>query len=238
MKKNNHKYMPLEWIASMVLLLVLVAIIFWFMSDKQSKTVKEEGIAVYFVGTLYDYDKCKLSYDNGNVTISSGKDSPEIVLKDQVLVANQGKKLIAPNSLIYHTGDPAKDLKRVNYFSEIYIDDENHIIVERDNKKVIVSDGFLYNGEDLYVFLEDVTLKIGEEEIELKPLSYVVVKYQKSIEIYSSETNEFSSMAVFGNDIKAYSKNGYTINLSADMYETEDNEYILFSGIDVLESLD
>lgn len=238
MKKNNHKYMPLEWIASMILLVILVVIIFWFMSDKQTKTVKADDISVYFIGTLYKYDgKCKITYDGQNAVIKAGKDEPEIVLKDQVLVADKGQRLVTPNSLIYHTGDPSNDLKRVNYFSDIYIDDEKHIVIERDNKKVIVTDGFLYNGADLYVFLEDMTLTIGEEEIQLKPLSYVVVKYQKSLEVYSSETNEYMTMASFGSDIKAVSNRGYVLNLSTDLYETEENEYILFSGIEQLESI-
>lgn len=238
MKKNNHKYLPLEWIASMLLLVILIIIVFWFIGDKQTKTIKEDELSVYFVGTEYDYTgRVKLTYDGEIATIKAGKDNPEITLKDQVLIANGGTKLITPNSLIYHTGDPTKDLKRVNYFSEIYVDDDNHLVIDRDHKKVIVTEGFLYNGSDLYVFLEDMDIKIGETIISVKPMSYAVVRYQKSVEIYSSENNEYMNISALGSDIYATSSKGYKLNLSTDLYETEDGEYILFSGINQLESI-
>ena len=155
MKKNNHKYMPLEWIASMILLVILVVIIFWFMSDKQTKTVKADDISVYFIGTLYKYDgKCKITYDGQNAVIKAGKDEPEIVLKDQLLVADKGQRLVTPNSLIYHTGDPSNDLKRVNYFSDIYIDDEKHIVIERD----ITSPNLVSVSADEYIAVPSIKL--------------------------------------------------------------------------------
>ena len=55
-------------------------------------------------------------------------------------------------------------------------------------------DLFLFDGGDLYFFLDEVTLKIGDSEIKLSPMSYVVAKYNNSISYYDKKNDTDNNM--------------------------------------------
>lgn len=233
-------YLPIEWIASMIVLAILVLIVVWFWGDRQSKKLKEDEIDVYFVGTKIQYnDGCRLSFDGERAVVSGNKKGEEVPLSYEPLVVNKGEKIINPATLIYHTGDASKPLRKIMYFSEISMDEDGNIDVKRDNNEVKCLGGFCYNGDNLYVFLEPVTLKVGGAKYELAPLSFANVVYKEYVELYSSETNEYSKISTLGNvGIEADFSGKYTIDLSTDLYKKGEDEYILFSAADTLETLE
>lgn len=239
-KVKQGKIFPLEWFASMIVLIILILIVVWFWGDRQTVKIKDDEVEVYFVGTKVQYPEgCRLSFDGEKTEVVGNKNNESVPLSYEPLIVNKGAKLINPSTLIYHTGDASKPLKKITYFSEITTEDEGNIAVKRENKTATCQGGFCYNGDNLYVFLEPVVLKVGGSEYDLAPLSFANAVYKEYVEIYSSASNEYSKISTVG-DVKIEADFGekYTIDLSTDLYKKGEDEYILFSAADTLDKLE
>ena len=50
---------------------------------------------------------------------------------------------------------------------------------------------FLYDGKDLYFFIDTVTLKVGDKEITLSPMSYIDCSYLNLLSYYDKESDTY-----------------------------------------------
>ena len=74
---------------------------------------------------------------------------------------------------------------------------------------------FLYDGKDLYFFLDEVTLIVGNKEITLSPMSYVSCSYLNMVEYYDYSNDKYVTIEL-GNE-NVYVKNDYmNIDVSLD----------------------
>ena len=82
----------------------------------------------------------------------------------------------------------------------------------------------------------------GNTEYELSPLSYVIVNYRSSVEIYNYDKDEYIIIQdenSLKNDVLAKSKSSnYTINMSLDSMKTEKSNQLLITSIDNLNEYD
>ena len=96
---------------------------------------------------------------------------------------------------------------------------------------------FLYDGNDLYFFIEPVTLTVNGEKIKLSPLSYVIAKYNKSITYYDKEKDTFKTIET--TDDKALIENDYySINIEKDSLNYQGTNILLTSTIEKLNTID
>ena len=58
---------------------------------------------------------------------------------------------------------------------------------------------FLYDGKDLYFFLDEVTLIVGNKEITLSPMSYVSCSYLNMVEYYDYSNDKYVTIEL-GNE--------------------------------------
>ena len=117
----------------------------------------------------------------------------------------------------------AFDKNRINYFTTV----ENRdglINLSKDGKKAQVSGGYLYDGNNLFIFLEPVTLMVGNKEINLGTMSYVRVNYRNNMEIYNSITGDYEFIAQGDLDVYAFVKDVYVIDLCRDSIIKNDEE--------------
>lgn len=196
----------------------------------------------YFYGVMEEYsgkmnvvqkdDDTQLVLENGKVIYL---DSTPMYYKDVL-----GKMLFAKQmELVIPDGGNYKLKKFTNVFEE-----NNSINIKKFNssKSKTIDNGFIFDGNDLYFFLDDTTIKVGDVEYELPPLSYVIVNYRTNVEIYNYDKEEYTIIQdenSLKSDVIAENKaKGYTINLSLDSMKTEKSNQLLITSIDNLKEYD
>ena len=125
----------------------------------------------------------------------------------------------------------SKGVKRVNYFTTI-TEKGGLCTLTSNHKFAQTRGGFLYDGEDTYIVLENTTLLIGGQEVELGPLSYVTVAYQQFAEYHNSLDNEHKLVQLSGVEVIGKVASGYMIDFGKDAINTGDGEALLFSAVD------
>ena len=137
-------------------------------------------------------------------------------------------------------------IQRRNYKLESYtiLYKENKEIKARkfkdnDSKSKKISDAFIFDGQDMYMFLENTTIKVGEEEYLVSPFSYVYVSYRDYIEIYDYEKDEdiIIQNAEIDQDVIAYT-GLYKINMSIDYVEFEGVQQLLIKKLDYIQDFE
>jgi hypothetical protein len=126
---------------------------------------------------------------------------------------------------------------RIVNMSQLYKKDGQYY-VKNEGATVKVSDFFLYDGKDTYLFFEPVTIDWKGQSMKLSPFSYIVVKYNQSISAYNRKTNKYTSIGTGLCNVKAAMSNGVTINLSTDILSVEGGQdKMLFLQPNLLEDL-
>lgn len=82
---------------------------------------------------------------------------------------------------------------------------------------------FLYDGADLYFFINPVVIQFGSTEISLSPFSYVTYNFNKELYVYDFESdvmNYYSDVS----DVVLAKADSYTVNLSIDSLERDNDK--------------
>ena len=233
-KREKNKKLQVFLISIIGLIIVLFAtfLIFRHYNGLKEYTYNEEyPLYQYFAGAKNVYkgkvtisldgDITKLESDSGVVDI---EDAP-IYFQD---VDNEA--LICRIMLLVIPRIPEKNNK-IKLFSKIvYEDDSESAFYYLGKKKIFLDESFLYDGNNLYMFLSNVVIKIDDEEYILSPLSYVIVNYQDQIEIYDKKQDKYKIIESHKNDV-IVSIGNHKINLSTDMVN---NNRILMKNVDNL----
>lgn len=123
-------------------------------------------------------------------------------------------------------------LSKINYFSKIIQDENLSTRVEKRDKRTYIDNCLIYDGKDLYFFLQNETITIGDKEYKISPLSYVKVKYQEFIEIYNYDKDEciyIQDENIVKEDVVIKSQY-YTLNLTTDSIKYGNSEQLLISN--------
>ena len=127
---------------------------------------------------------------------------------------------------------------RVDQFTELYKDKNGGVHANRENVDKLVNKGFLYNGKDMYIFLEPVTLRLNGFSQELPALSYVEATYNGTVVIFNYDTKESVVMNAETEVTASADSEDYQILLLSDSYmDTQGKRWLLFNAPDVLDPL-
>lgn len=125
---------------------------------------------------------------------------------------------------------------RLGYFSEIYQFANGRVAVRQNGEELNLESGFLYNGEDLYIFLEPVILSFNGYQMELPALSYVEAVYTGDIMVFNYAAKEFLIEAPKGAVTAKIETGDYEISLLGDsMTNYEGKRTLLFSRPELLD---
>lgn len=142
-------------------------------------------------------------------------------------------ELVVPDSATY----------KLNKFTNV-IEENNKIKLKKLNssKTKDIDNGFLFDGNDLYFFLDDTTITVGNKDYELPALSYAIVNYKTNVELYNYDTNEYTMIQdeeSLKSDVTATNKSkNYTINMSLDSLKTDKSNQLLITNINNLREYD
>ena len=96
---------------------------------------------------------------------------------------------------------------------------------------------FLYDGKDLYFFIEPVTLVVNKEKIQLSSYSYLTMEYQGKVSYYDKKSDNYKTIDI--NDTNVYIENDYyKVYVDRDVIDYQGTNVILTSKLDELNTID
>lgn len=156
-------------------------------------------------------------------------DSYPLILEDS------GEVLLQRSMIWTQTGQDR--IQRLDYFGRVRREGDQTIL-SRGQAQVEGADGFLYDGEDTYIFLEPVELVWnGERSMELEPLTVVQVGYRQYIHIYGPGMEPvFEDLTQ--EEVSARFAGGNRANLATDLYFMPNGAWrLLFMSMELLEAI-
>ena len=248
-KKKNKSFIRSDKMAKFGLVVVIVAFVLIIYKIFDVSVLSNEKIDLsgqnyfqYFYGIKEEYsgkmqvlqrdDEIKLLLENEKVVYL---DSTPIYYTDVL-----GKVLFAqPMEIVF----PDRGNYKLDNFTNI-IQENNAIYAKKINKKnqKALDNAFLFDGNDLYFFLEETTIVVGGSEYTVSPLSYAIVNYRESVEIYNYDKDEYTIIQdenLLQTDVIAKNiPRNYTINMSIDSLTTEKKNQLLITSVNNLNEFD
>lgn len=231
--KENYKLI----IPIVLILVIFIAFLIYYKVLISNNYTKDETIKVfqYFYEKKYEYN-LTISKNRKNVIVNIKPKDMKINYDSTPIYYQDKDIIILPKdmSVIMPTLSCAEYLSKgysyITYKNGIY-----NLTTDRYNKKL--NHYFLYDGKDLYFFIEPVTLTINNEKIELSSLSYVIAKYNNSITYYDKKTDTFKIIKTT-DDNSTIENKYYSINISKDSLNYQGTNIILTSAIENLNTID
>lgn len=215
MKEFIKKYYSIL-IPAFLVIVILIAVILYAMEYKNNRyaIVTDTKVYQYFSGNKMEYTakvgrnrkKVILNFEAKDFSVNL--DSTPVYVKKK-----EGADVIFPKEMMAFF--PLNDKAYVvDALSEVYTNyDLNYLRIKRLDKSF--DHMFLYDGKDLYFFLDEVTLIVGDKEIILNPMSYVSCSYLNMVEYYDYSSDKYVTIEL-GNE-NVYVKNDYmNIDVSLD----------------------
>ncbi|MDD4187740.1 MAG: hypothetical protein PHX04_03150 [Bacilli bacterium] len=231
MKKNLIKY---GTILSLLAILIVVLVALFFRKNLTEEKFENHKFYQYLSGIKFEYSG-NLKVKNDNSITELLFEDTKVVLDTTPLYYQDEKKVLFPKtmSLIY----PKSNVEqyKIVYFSKLLNEDDTIYIQNHKQNKPLYN-CFLYDGEDLYFFIENTKIQIGSAEIELSPMSYIILSYNDNIQIYDYEKEEFTKIDTYNEEVTATSS-GYKINLSIDAVIYNNESRLLIKNLEYLQNL-
>lgn len=213
-----------------------VAVLVFLFIQADNQYIIEEAATQYYGGQKYTVASgTKLSMTSeGTVNITDAAGTREA--SSIAIYQEEDNRIIIPKDMVYY--DPRNDtFAKIDAFTEIVVSD-TEIIATNGNKECSLNKGFIYDGEDYYLFLEDVSVSANKYTFELSCMSYIEAVYQVNMITLDYDTKD-SIVEVPTTDIIVTGESGdYTLNLLNDLLENHEGEKsLLFSRPDLLDSI-
>lgn len=247
-EKVSNKTDRLIKIGFVVVIIVFIFIIYKIFDvvvlSNDNFDLSGETYYQYFYGIMEEY--------SGNMEVVQNEDTIQLMLKD-----NDNKVIYLDSTPIYYKNILGKALfakemelimpdvgnYKLSRFTNV-IQENRNMYVKKFNKKdtKAVNNAFLFDGNDLYFFLEETTITVGEMEYIVSPLSYAIVNYRQSVEFYDYNNDNYTIIQeedLLTSDVIATNKiRNYTINMSVDSLSTEKSNQLLIANINNLTDFD
>ena len=237
-KKINNKKKIIILFGSLIA--VICGIVAFFILRhyyKETVTVSFDDYEVYqyFSGLKYNYTG-KATIENDEIVSFNDKGEEVTVDDTPIYYQTINNECILPITMGLFSLNERGVNYRVNYFSKLQAELSNKdemAFISYNKKKKFIDNAFLYDGKDMYVFPYSVKVVVEDVEYELSPLSYIIVNYQNSVEMYNKEKDEYHLVDDIKKDVIANVGNT-RINLSTDMILFEEGERLLIKNINKL----
>lgn len=232
MKENYKLMIPII----LMVVLFLAFIIYYKVSLSNNYTEDTNGnFYQYFYDKKYEYDGVVTTNKRGEVvdfksiTLDINFDSTPIYYQDK-------EKVIFPKdmSVVMPTLSCAEYLSS-GYSVVTLKDGVYNLVTNKYNNKL--NHYFLYDGKDLYFFIENIKLKYNSEEVTLGAFSYVIVKPNKYVAYYDKKNDIYKTIDLTSDEV-IVSNDYYTVDLASDMIDYQGTNVLLTSGIENLNTID
>ena len=223
------------------LALILVVFIAFFIFYKVSildtyREYKNIKVYQYFYNEKYEY--------NANIGFNRKKEIVELSTKDYditydstpIYYKNKNKVVFSSNMSVVMPTLNCSEYLAPKY--SLITKKKNNYYLKTNKYDDKLGHYFLYDGLNLYFFLDEVTLTINNQEIKLSPLSYIYTsEANQKVTYYDKKTDTIKTVAY--KDYKTTVENDfYKVNINTDQIDYFGENVILKSQITSLSTID
>ena len=237
-KKRKGRVITLSVVAALLIIILIVMII---IGNLNSTKTESHDFYQWYSGQRVEY-KGELTFTRKEgLTELKATDKKVTLDSTPVYYSDEKNKVIFPEDMAIVFPNNNGMMYRINHFADLT--EENGAIYLETNSatktnKTKIEKAFLYDGQDLYFFLEDTTISVNGTDYEVSPLSYAIVRYQQSVEIYNYEKDEYQVIDTKDTQDAKVVTPDYTINMSVDSLQTADKDQLLIKGLNFLKPYD
>lgn len=234
-KKRRSSIIMSSVIAALILIIVIVVII---IGNLNSTTTENHDFYQWYSGQKVEY-KGQLTFTRKEgLTELKATDRKVTLDSTPVYYADENNKVIFPEDMAIVYPNNNGMMYRINHFADI-IEENGSIYLETNlatkTNKTKLEKAFLYDGQDLYFFLERTTITVNGTNYEVSPLSYAIVRYKQNVEIYNYEKDEYQVIDTTETQEAKVVTDTYTINMSVDSLQTAEKDQLLIRGLSYLQ---
>ena len=234
-KKRRSSIIMSSVIAALILIIVIVVII---IGNLNSTTTENHDFYQWYSGQKVEY-KGQLTFTRKEgLTELKATDRKVTLDSTPVYYADENDKVIFPEDMAIVYPNNNGMMYRINHFADI-IEENGSIYLETNlatkTNKTKLEKAFLYDGQDLYFFLERTTITVNGTNYEVSPLSYAIVRYKQNVEIYNYEKDEYQVIDTTETQDAKVVTDTYTINMSVDSLQTAEKDQLLIRGLSYLQ---
>ena len=234
-KKTGRKEILLVF-AGVLLIAVILTAVYLVMKVSSQKKVQGQGLQ-YFGGAVHVLEE--------GTVLSKGQDGKTVAEKsggrseitELPIYYDGSRQFTITEDMIYYTPRDI-EYRRVDHFTDLYVgeNDDVHAIV--GGKDIGLPRGFLFNGKNMYIFLESVALNANGHDWMLPPLSYVETGKSNISNVFNFETKEFIRIDSSDEIKVTVAENDYSVYLKSDTLETSDGvKHLLYTRPDLLDPI-
>lgn len=234
-KKRRSSIIMSSVIAALILIIVIVVII---IGNLNSTTTENHDFYQWYSGQKVEY-KGQLTFTRKEgLTELKATDRKVTLDSTPVYYADENDKVIFPEDMAIVYPNNNGMMYRINHFADITEEDGTSYLetnLATKTNKTKLEKAFLYDGQDLYFFLERTTITVNGTNYEVSPLSYAIVRYKQNVEIYNYEKDEYQVIDTTETQEAKVVTDTYTINMSVDSLQTAEKEQLLIKGLSYLQ---
>jgi len=215
-----------------LLIVLLIALLLYAKEYKNNRyaEVKEVEVYQYFSGVKMEYT-AKISRNRKNVILDYENNEFAVSLDSTPVYLKDNNSVIFPKemSVVF----PLKSIEyQVNALAEVYKENDLYYLNIRNLNKTF-EHIFFFDGNNLYFFVDKVTLMIGDRSIELSPMSYVSCSYLNFVEYYDRDSGTFETIDITNEKVTVQNE-FMTIDVSSDKIIYKDSFTLLTKDFSVL----
>lgn len=187
--------------------------------------VLRDPVFLSYLGEEYHYDgKTTLKWDKNKMYMDNVELNGKLTPDGTPLYMEDRESLIA-TSMMSYTNPDTNYMRRLSYFGRVYSEKGKCLLSVDGRRKMEVNGGYLFDGDNTWIFLEPTTVTVGTQEITLEPMSYITVKNKDYFYYYSANDKKSVFQEWTGDDITASDEEKtWELNLSRDLLTTEDGK--------------
>ena len=230
-RKFNMRDFAIVVIPSLILL-ITVAMIYFVTQNFGTYHIEGEAIQYYADQEFKIPNSTKIKHRSDKYMVSNGDVQYEL---DPMPIYYQGKDILVTATDMVYFAPREGIIAKVNGLNDIDYSN-NGLVLKDGHKSKDMKPGFLFDGKNVYIFLEPVTLKFDGYSFKLGKMSYVEANNSHEIMIYNNDTHEMM-MKQPNTKVLAETSNGeYTVSLLSDSMEMNDgSKMLLFNRPDQLD---
>lgn len=234
-KRRKNTIITVSIVSALIVIIIIVSII---ISNLNSTKTESHNFFQWYSGQKVEY-KGELTFTRKEgLTELKATDKKVTLDSTPVYYAEKEHKVIFPEDMAIVFPHNNGMMYRINHFSNI-IEENSDVYLETnlavETNKTKLDQAFLYDGQDLYFFLERTNITVNGTTYEVSPLSYAIVRYKQSIEIYNYEKDEYQVIDIQDGQEAKVVTDTYTINMSFDSLQTAEKEQLLIRGLSYLQ---
>jgi hypothetical protein len=181
---------------------------------------------VYGVGARFEYGAdAKLRIADGGVVITDGSGREYDPEHAPVFYAHEDRAILTAPMLAVSADGRQGSVARL---SEVSFSGKDAFIKTGKNK-IPLKGGFLFDGGDVYLFLEEGYVLVGDSTYRVTPMTYVVAVRGARVEIYAYGEEKGLMLDTGGAELTALTDGGYSVDLDKDILRGGGAETLLFT---------